>query len=244
MLPAEPVETEFESLRPRIPRELVLVLLPASLCLTFMQYYGLARHFDLFFPDVTGNDGLMQLYHLLWWCFATWTGYFIIPAFIIWAQGKRLSEFGLRRPEGGTHFWLYGALFLGALPFLIMASASDSFLDMYPFYRPGLDYPMYWAIFEVCYLLTFVTVEFFFRGFLIFGLEKHFGDASVLVAAIPYCMIHFGKPMPETLSAILGACILGTLALRTRSIYGGVVVHQLVAITMDLLALWRSRGLP
>lgn len=243
MLPAEPLESEFERLRPRIPREVALVLLPAALSLTFMQYFGLARHFELFFPNLELDEGQYQLYRLLWWAMCTWIGYLILPTLLIWFQGKKLSEFGLRRPVGGTHLWLYAALFLAALPFLYFASARESFLDMYPFYRPGLEYPVYWAIFEVAYLLTFVTVEFFFRGFLIFGLEKHFGDSAVLVAAVPYCMIHFGKPMPETLAAIMGACILGTLALRTRSIYGGVVVHQLVAITMDLLALWRSHAL-
>ena len=243
MLPAEPSETEFERLRPRIPRDVVLVLIPAALSIVFMQYYGLARHFEEFFPSVQGNYGQMELYRLLWWCVCTWIGYVVVPALLIWSQGKKLSDFGLRWPVGGAHLWLYGALFLCAFPFLVMASGRENFLDMYPFYRPGLEYPVYWAIFEVAYLLTFITVEFFFRGFLIFGLEKHFGDAAVLVAAIPYCMVHFGKPMPETLSAIVGACVLGTLALRTRSIYGGVVVHQLVAITMDLLALWRSHQL-
>ncbi len=240
MLAVEPDDSELEKLRPRIPRDVLLVLLPAALSLTFMQYYGLARHFTLYFPDAGANEGQRELFQLLWWALATWTGYLIVPALLIWMQGKKLSDFGLRRPAGGTHLWLYAALFLGAVPFLIAASARDNFLEMYPFYRHALEYPLYWAIFEVFYLLTFVTVEFFFRGFLVFGLERRFGDSAVLVAALPYCMIHFGKPMPETLAAIVGAVVLGTLALRTRSIYGGVVVHQLVAITMDVLALWRS----
>ena len=38
--------------------------------------------------------------------------------------------------------------------------------------------------------------------------------------------------------------ILGTLALRTRSIWGGVLIHVSVAITMDLLALYHTVGLP
>jgi membrane protease YdiL (CAAX protease family) len=54
-------------------------------------------------------------------------------------------------------------------------------------------------------------------------------------------MIHYGKPLPETLGAIGAGVILGTLAMRTRSIWGGVLIHIGVAITMDMLAL---RGLP
>ncbi len=54
---------------------------------------------------------------------------------------------------------------------------------------------------------------------------------------VPYCMIHYGKPMPETLGAIGAGLILGTLAMRTKSIWGGVLIHIGVAMTMDVLAL-------
>ena len=47
--------------------------------------------------------------------------------------------------------------------------------------------------------------------------------------------------LPETLGAIGAGVILGTLAMRTRSIWGGVLIHIGVAVTMDVLAL---RGCP
>jgi membrane protease YdiL (CAAX protease family) len=56
------------------------------------------------------------------------------------------------------------------------------------------------------------------------------------VMVVPYCMIHYGKPMPETLGAIVAGIVLGTLAMRTRSIWGGVLIHIAVAITMDMMA--------
>jgi membrane protease YdiL (CAAX protease family) len=54
-------------------------------------------------------------------------------------------------------------------------------------------------------------------------------------------MIHYGKPLPETMGAIGAGLLLGTLAMRTRSIWGGVLIHVGVATTMDVLAL---RGCP
>ena len=54
-------------------------------------------------------------------------------------------------------------------------------------------------------------------------------------------MIHYGKPMPETLGAIGAGIILGTIAMRTKSIWGGMLIHIGVAMTMDVLAL---RGCP
>jgi membrane protease YdiL (CAAX protease family) len=58
---------------------------------------------------------------------------------------------------------------------------------------------------------------------------------------VPYCMIHYGKPLPETFGAILAGLILGTIAMRTKSIWGGALIHIGVAMTMDVLAL---RGCP
>ena len=73
------------------------------------------------------------------------------------------------------------------------------------------------------------------------GLRRALGANAIFVMIVPYCMIHYGKPMPETLGAIGAGLILGTLAMRTRSIWGGVLIHVGVAMTMDVLAL---RGCP
>jgi membrane protease YdiL (CAAX protease family) len=50
-------------------------------------------------------------------------------------------------------------------------------------------------------------------------------------------MIHFGKPMPETLGAIFAGIILGVLSLKSNSIWLGVLLHFSVAIAMDCFAL-------
>jgi len=63
------------------------------------------------------------------------------------------------------------------------------------------------------------------------------GFAAVFVAVVPYTMIHFHKPMPEAIAAIIGGIILGYLSLKTRSIWWGVAIHVAVAGTMDVLAL-------
>ena len=94
---------------------------------------------------------------------------------------------------------------------------------------------------EVLYAAQFVSLEFFFRGFLLQGLRRALGSNAIFVMIVPYCMIHYGKPLPETLGAIGAGLILGTLAMRTRSIWGGVLIHIGVAMTMDVLAL---RGCP
>ena len=90
---------------------------------------------------------------------------------------------------------------------------------------------------ELLYAAQFLSLEFFFRGFLLHGLRRALGANAIFVMLVPYCMIHYGKPMPETIGAIGAGLILGTLAMRTRSIWGGVMIHVGVAVSMDMLAL-------
>jgi membrane protease YdiL (CAAX protease family) len=66
----------------------------------------------------------------------------------------------------------------------------------------------------------------------------------VFVAVAPYCMIHFTKPLLEVLAAIPAGIVLGLLAMRARSIWGGAALHVGVAWTMDALALAKTSGLP
>jgi membrane protease YdiL (CAAX protease family) len=89
---------------------------------------------------------------------------------------------------------------------------------------------------QVLYAAQFLALEFFFRGYMLQGLRHKFGYGAIFVMVVPYCMIHYPKPLPETLGAILAGIALGTLAMRTRSIWGGVLIHVGVALTMDWLA--------
>ena len=67
---------------------------------------------------------------------------------------------------------------------------------------------------------------------------------AIFAMAVPYCMIHYGKPYLETNGAIVAGIVLGSLAMRTRSIYAGFLVHATVAVLNDILALTRKHALP
>jgi hypothetical protein len=75
---------------------------------------------------------------------------------------------------------------------------------------------------------------------MVHGLKKYAGFYSVIIMTVPYCMIHFGKPMGETFAAIFAGIALGTMSLKSRSIALGVFLHYSVAITMDMAALWQE----
>jgi membrane protease YdiL (CAAX protease family) len=50
-------------------------------------------------------------------------------------------------------------------------------------------------------------------------------------------MIHFGKPLPETVGAILAGILLGILSLKSNLIWLGVLLHFSVALAMDCFSL-------
>jgi membrane protease YdiL (CAAX protease family) len=99
-------------------------------------------------------------------------------------------------------------------------------------------------VWEVLYAAQFFSLEFFFRGYWLRSMRTALGSNAIFAMVVPYCMIHFGKPFPETLAAIAAGVFLGTLAMKTRSIWSGFLIHVSVAISMDLAALLATDGLP
>jgi membrane protease YdiL (CAAX protease family) len=133
------------------------------------------------------------------------------------------------------------------IPALLLASRRGDFLNTYPLLHLAPGTPMtagvllgYW----LCYATILFSTEFFFRGVLLFSLESRLGVHAVGLSVLPYCLIHVHKPFPEALGSIVAGYVLGTLALRTRSIGGGVIVHCAVALGMDALALVRNGEWP
>src|SRR5262249_18466983 len=155
--------------------------------------------------------------------------------------GERVRDYHIDPRGFFKHLWIYGVLFLCILPAVLYASTTPAFRHTYPFYRMANRSTFDLWTWEALYAAQFVSLEFFFRGVMLKALRKALGANAVFVMIVPYCMIHYGKPLPETLGAIGAGLILGTLAMRTRSIWGGVLIHIGVAITMDVLAL---RGCP
>jgi len=219
--------------------KVLVVLLTCAVVLTLQEYVGGSDRYAHYFP----YDGskYWELKGFVWWSAWRVGGYVVIPLVVILLMpGERLRDYNLRF-KGGKSLLLYLAMFLAFLPVVIAASHSASFRHTYPFYRLANRSHFDLWTWEALYAAQFISLEFFFRGFLLQGLRRAFGANAIFVMMIPYCMIHYGKPMMETWGAILAGLLLGTLAMRTRSIWGGVLIHIGVATTMDVLAL---RGCP
>lgn len=124
------------------------------------------------------------------------------------------------------------------LPILWFSFADPAFHNFYPMYNPPSL--KLWLLYEAIYLSHFFTVEFFFRGFLLFRFEKSFPGYGVWITLIPYCLIHLYKPFPEAIGSLFAGYLLGVLALSGRSIWPGILVHVCVAFFADFFALIHS----
>lgn len=90
------------------------------------------------------------------------------------------------------------------------------------------------GMFQLCYGADFVFVEFFFRGFLVLGFARLLGTRAIIPMVVVYALIHFEKPLLEALSSIIGGLVLGVISSKTKSIYGGVILHLGIAYLMEL----------
>ena len=228
-----------------------IVCISAAVCISLDEYFGhtdFAFSFlqNLGFNKLANSYALLmedKLYALTYWVGIIVLFYGIVPLIIIKFVFKdKFSNYGLSIKGALKDYKIYLLLIGIMLPIVITASFTESFQHKYPFYKlqegEGL-FPRFF-IWECLYLLQFFAVEFFFRGFMLHGNKQRFGFYSILVMTIPYCMIHFGKPLPETLAAIVAGLVLGVLSLKSNSIWLGVAIHFSVAITMDFCSLWQK----
>jgi CAAX protease family protein len=217
-----------------------VVLLYTALSLVLYEYVLRGGMYRKVFPNVTHPLGPFA-----WWVGGIVVLWIVIPLLIGRRLGFSLPALGLSFGTLRRWLWVFGALYLAMLIGLLWASRQPSFLQTYPLLRVRDPAQWTWTVLLVywtLYIIQFVGVEVFFRGFMIFTLHPRFGNAAIAVMVIPYTTIHFGKPMAESLGAIVAGVVLGWLALRARSIWGGVALHVAIAMTMDCLAMGNPAG--
>jgi hypothetical protein len=135
----------------------------------------------------------------------------------------------------------YVIMLMIMIPLIAVASTQPDFLHTYPKLQnlEGsevlADIP-WWrkVLFELSYGSDFLSIEVFFRGFLIIAFVKWAGKDAILPMACFYCTIHFGKPLAECISSYFGGILLGILVYNTRSVLGGLMVHLGIAWLMEV----------
>lgn len=227
----------------------------AAFILAFQYAYGDTVFFRAsVYPWLAGLDARHpsmklvaygELYNLGWWALTRVGGY-TLP-FLVWRlffRNDALRDLGLRTKGFLAHAWIYLLFFAAVVPAMLVVAQNPDFGAYYPFYREASRSWFDFLVWEAMYFAQFFALEMFFRGFFLGALRRSFGSGAIFVMAVPYCMIHFGKPYLEACGAIVAGIALGSLSMRTRSIYQGFLVHVTVAGMMDWLSLRNRKGTP
>jgi len=218
-----------------------LVLIAAPVLLAIYRYRGGAEHFAHWFPGL-GGQPLSGLYAV----FFQWSAFFLLLLVFPLVLSKvrlhlSLAEMGVRWGD-----WRFGlpfvalALPLLIVPFALLAARMPDVRLEYPLARIVATRTDLLVAYETVYVLVYYLAwEFFFRGFMLFPLARVLGGMNaVLIQTIPSCLVHIGKPEGEITGSIIAGIIMGTLALRTGSIWYGWILHATLGVLVDLLVIF------
>jgi membrane protease YdiL (CAAX protease family) len=207
-----------------IDLETAVILIYSTLILLFV-YFLKYTHFIL--PQDTFLERLIVV----------GTIYVVAPFLLYFVFRHQPGDFGIG--IGSPGLWIKDVLVFYAifLVILIIAFKFTNLKNLYPLYRrsaQGMHYFLFFQLIQLWYMLGW---EFFFRGFMLFGLERKFGRMAVLIQAVPFAVAHFRKPQLEAYGAIFAGIFLGMIGLRARSFLPCFLLHYMILLTADILGL-------
>ncbi len=241
-----------------VDRRFVTVIMTVIGCLILIRFFGSPARYmwlvDLLkmiglpeaasdFANWMSTDKDYRFHRRIFWATTRCIAYLLIPMAVIkLVLRDSLRDYGWRFRGILRSGLTYGLMMLIMLPVTFFASFGAGFQSKYPYYRvsPGESLWPFFIGWELLYALSFVGLEFFYRGFMVHGTRWRTGYASIFIMMVPYTMIHFGKPLPEAVGSVMAGFVLGTLSLKSGSVIWGAVIHIAVAWQMDWLALWHQ----
>ncbi len=217
-----------------------VMLLSAPVLLTLYRYHGYPQYFYSYFPKTVTMQGGDVI--AAYWQFGIFfLLMFILPAiYIKYFMKRKLTDFGW-----GFGDIKYGLKWLVTIPLLVVplifiASKMPALRAEYPLAKSLLDNQSSLFIYESAYVLFYyVAWEFFFRGFLLFGLRERFGDINaILIQTISSCLVHIDKPESEIIGSIVVGILFGMIALKSKSIWYVFLIHVSIGVLTDLFIIY------
>jgi uncharacterized protein len=215
------------------------LLVSAPILLTLYRYYGYPEAF----LRIVGEFGNSEIYSRFWQFGVFFFLMMVIPILSTrYFKELDLSTMGLGLGDYKTGLKLVIIVIpFIVLPIIYLAADMPELRSEYPLAKILLRDHSWILTYELSYIfLYYIAWEFFFRGFLLFGLLPKFGAMNaVLIQTISSCLIHIGKPEGEIFGSILVGIIFGAFALRTRSIWYVFLVHAAIGVMTDLFIIFK-----
>jgi membrane protease YdiL (CAAX protease family) len=166
----------------------------------------------------------------------------IIPVLIL-TRGREwaiLKKYGIAC--GTWKWWIrrVAGLFLVSLPIMYYGAGLPEFVNYYPWYPPARYSWSAFALFELSLGFLMVATEFFYRGFLLFGLaEKVNLTVANTIHSFIYMVMHIGKPWLEVPYSFAAGFVFGYVDYKGKSILPSLIMHWGSSILFDMLILLR-----
>jgi membrane protease YdiL (CAAX protease family) len=218
-----------------------VILLSVSILLVIFRYYGYPQSFVSIFHTSCGAVSKTCLSAHIYFFLCSVLLLILVPfALIKYVLKEKISDYGLKK--GDFKFGMTSLLILFPLIALVMilpSSRMPQFRAENPLFAlAGKAFSMV-LLYELMYGLYYISWEFFFRGYLLFGLKDIFGEwNAILIQTLPSVLMHIGKPDGEILASIAAGILFGKLALRGKSIYYVFLLHWFIGMAMDLFILY------
>lgn len=214
-----------------------ILLLSAPVLLTIYRYHGYPQNLKIIYDFGFAKDQTIGINQFIIFFILM----FLLPVlYIKLVVKKRLSDFGwgLGNVKLGLKFLLLIPLVI--VPAIYFATQMPDVRSEYPLAKSLLQDQTHLWFYELAYVLFYyVAWEFFFRGFLLYGLKDKFGAVSaILIQTISSCLVHIDKPEGEIIGAIIVGLIFGYIALRTRSIWYVFLLHASIGVLTDLFIIY------
>lgn len=180
-------------------------------------------------------------------------GLLFVPTLsILFVLREEPAQFGWTMGSSKKVWLIVLVVFAALVAVMIPASKLRVFQDYYPLFRrypefrdilfaryPGASpwqvSPLTMVYAEGSYGMYLFCWEFFFRGYLLQGLYRSIGWFAVLVQAVAFGLLHWGKPGLEIAASFGAGVILGIIALNAKSFVPCFVLHWAAALSFDCL---------
>jgi CAAX protease family protein len=239
------LKLEFRNLSSELHKldsKTVTIFLSSTILLTISWYFSNPKFFNEAFVFHQSFSLIIEdLISFSYWFLTDSILFLVIPFFIVSLLFReKICSYGISFGKGNIGFPITVVSIFIFIPIIYFISYSEKFVSYFPLMESAKNDLAIFIIYEFLFLLFLFSWEFIFRGFILFGLEKKFGLYSIFIQMIPFVLLHNGKPFLETFASIYGAIFLGYLALRTRSIYYGFLIHAFILLSLDLIAYFKA----
>ncbi len=163
----------------------------------------------------------------------------VVPIAFLVAMRERLGGYGLGLGKVKTGLKLCLCFYVLYIPCFIVLFMNAGFQAHYGGIVKHIDsIPAFFMKQVIPIAVLALRTEFLYRGFLLFGVKRHYGAwAGILVQIIPYVLMHGHKAPMEAFGSLPVGLALAYLAVKTESIWYGAILHGSIALLFNALIL-------